>query len=146
MKVKLLFMGLLLGLSACVESPDQRLSRVYNHTLKSNAPAYAQGYRDGCASGYHLAGDERYSYRKSALRTQQEPLYSRGWRDAYPVCLREAKEEKADRDRLHNRIYHGGRNPHPDETDGYDGHGDGRRLSEIHQTEEEREIWEGLKK
>jgi hypothetical protein len=149
MKVKLLFFGLLLGICGCAESPERHLNRVHRHKLKSSVPAYAEGYREGCASGYYLAGDQRYVFRKNALRTQQDTLYSRGWRDGHEVCLHEAKEKQLSKERLHNRIYHRGHRPSEAEFSrmGNGSGGDWEPQNSGHvQTEEEHAIWETLKK
>src|SRR6476620_2017654 len=108
MKVRLLFIGLLLGICGCAESPERHLNRVHKHKLKNSTPAYAEGYKDGCASGHYMAGDKRYVFRKNALRTQQDTLYSRGWRDGHQICLHEAREKMASKERMHNRIFHRG--------------------------------------
>lgn len=149
MKVKLLFIGLLFGICGCAESPERHLNRVHKHKLKSSVPAYAEGYRDGCASGYYLAGDRHYMFRKNALRTQQDTLYSRGWRDGHQICHHEAKEKQFSKEQLHNRIYHRG---HSSGDSGFSRMGGGSQGEltshdggHLH-TEEEHAIWETLKK
>jgi hypothetical protein len=140
MKVKLLFIGLLLGICGCAESPERHLNRVHKHKLRSTTPAYAEGYKDGCASGHYMAGDQHYVFRKNALRTQQDTLYSKGWRDGHQICLHEAKEKQASKERLHNRIYHRGHSQHPE----FSGANDDTQGS--HRSGEEHAIWETLKK
>jgi hypothetical protein len=141
MKVKLLFISLLLGISGCAESPERHLNRVHKHKLKNSAPAYAEGYKDGCASGNYLAGDKRYAFKKNALRTQQDTLYSRGWRDGQHICHHEARERLSSNERLHNRIYHRGQSQHST----FSRTGDAEHGGSLH-TEEEYAIWETLKK
>jgi hypothetical protein len=138
MKVRsLLMLGFLLGVCACAESPERHLNRVHKQNLENSVPSYADGYRDGCASAHQLLGEEGYVYRKDALRTQQDTLYSKGWQAGHRTCLQAGKKKQLSRERLHNRLYHGGRSTYI-KTEVIEDWDD--------QSEEERAVWETLKK
>ncbi|MEY3182031.1 MAG: hypothetical protein RLZ35_16 [Pseudomonadota bacterium] len=143
MKVRLLFFALLFGLFGCADSPERHLKRVHQQQLKHSTPSYAQGYKDGCSSAYYLVGYKTYTFQKNALRTQQDTLYSKGWREGHQRCLSEAKDKKISKERLHNRLYHGRAKWHEDvsDNDAYP-----RQGGYVPRTAEEQEIWESLKK
>lgn len=49
-------------------------------------PAYADGYRAGCNSGYVAAGHPYYAFTKDLDRFETEALYQAGWNDGFAVC------------------------------------------------------------
>lgn len=52
----------------------------------SQPPAYKQGYRDGCDSGYVAAGHPYYRFSKDVTRFRNDELYQQGWQDGFSVC------------------------------------------------------------
>ncbi len=58
--------------------------------MPQGPPDFMQGYRDGCASGYHDAGWEIYldRYRKDHEAYAASPDYRRGWDEGHGLCYR----------------------------------------------------------
>lgn len=52
-------------------------------------PAYQDGFRDGCSSGYAAAGTLAYQWTKDVERAMEDKLYATGWADAYDRCKTE---------------------------------------------------------
>ena len=50
--------------------------------------AYRTGYRDGCDSGYAVAGNTHYRFAEDAQRAETDALYRRGWTIGFAQCER----------------------------------------------------------
>jgi len=96
-KVDLIICSLtLLGLSACAITPERHLGRAYEQQIQAGqSPSYAEGYSDGCSSGWYLEGNREFPYRRDAMRTQNDSAYVRGWAEGHRVCLMQAKKTLA---------------------------------------------------
>jgi hypothetical protein len=48
--------------------------------------AYADGYDDGCKSGYFAAGDSNYKLERDVTRYGYDAQYAQGWNDGFGAC------------------------------------------------------------
>jgi hypothetical protein len=53
---------------------------------KGVSDEFADGYVDGCSSGYHDAGNYHYDFSKDMPRYDSQPFYSEGWDEGYQKC------------------------------------------------------------
>lgn len=49
-------------------------------------PEYADGFRDGCDSGYVASGHPYYKAKKDVQRSLDDKLYAMGWNDGFANC------------------------------------------------------------
>lgn len=49
-------------------------------------PAYVDGYRDGCGSGYVAAGHSYAKFAKNIDRFIADQVYKIGWEDGFATC------------------------------------------------------------
>jgi hypothetical protein len=69
----------LVGLTACGSVKENLIARGF-------APAYAEGYEAGCASGEAAAGGLLATSSKDADRYAADPQYTQGWDDGFAKC------------------------------------------------------------
>ena len=77
-----------LGTAGCVVQPSSHafLTMQYERHLREGyPPLYAEGYRDGCASGRSLTGDKQLEFRQNKLYGEN-PSYAEGWRIGRVNC------------------------------------------------------------
>ena len=72
---------MLVPLAACVSERDALIEQGF-------APAYAEGYDDGCASGSAAAGGLFDEPRKDAGRYATDTQYTQGWDTGFAKCQR----------------------------------------------------------
>lgn len=58
-------------------------------------PAYADGYKDGCASGRVSQGSMFDYERKNTSRFNSDEQYAQGWTDAFQKCAYEQSQLRA---------------------------------------------------
>lgn len=58
-------------------------------------PAYAEGYKDGCASGRASQGSVFDFEKKNASRFESDKQYAQGWTDAFQKCAYEQTQKRA---------------------------------------------------
>lgn len=58
-------------------------------TERGFSPAYAEGYKDGCASGKEAAGGLFAEARKDENRYGTDNQYTQGWDDGFEECKRD---------------------------------------------------------
>lgn len=75
----LLTTGLLAGCVTNPNSPEMRMTR-------GQPPEYADGFRNGCDSGYVAAGHPYYRASKDVRRMLDDKLYAMGWNDGFAQC------------------------------------------------------------
>jgi hypothetical protein len=73
---------MLVTLAACVSERDALIEQGF-------APAYAEGYDDGCASGSAAAGGLFAEPRKDAGRYATDTQYTQGWDAGFAKCQRD---------------------------------------------------------
>ena len=73
---------MLVTLAACVSERDALIEQGF-------APAYAEGYDDGCASGSAAAGGLFDDPRKDAERYATDTQYTQGWDAGFAKCQRD---------------------------------------------------------
>ena len=84
------FVFLLLIMSGCHNVPMWKYSmfdRPAGH--KNYPPLYIKGWQDGCESGAETSSNHFYRLRyrfKQDWQMLNEPLYVRGWEEAYNQC------------------------------------------------------------
>lgn len=63
-------------------------------TIPAGPPAYQDGYRDGCNSGYADAFRPHHeqAYRVDRARFDSDADYKRGWQEAYAKCYQEERD------------------------------------------------------
>ncbi|MFO0995410.1 MAG: hypothetical protein U1F33_01915 [Alphaproteobacteria bacterium] len=63
-------------------------------TVPAGTPAYQDGYRDGCNSGYADAfrPHHEHAYRLDQARFDSNADYKRGWEEAYAACFKEERD------------------------------------------------------
>lgn len=52
----------------------------------NSSPAYADGYRDGCANGSSTASNRTDTFVRDDQRYLNDPEYARGWRSGNREC------------------------------------------------------------
>lgn len=71
-------------LSGCVAEQTQQQRDAL--VAEGKPPQYADGYKDGCASGQSAAGNPYAKFAKDVARFNADKLYSQGWNDGFGVC------------------------------------------------------------
>lgn len=95
----LLALGMLAVLAACSSQRERLIEQ-------GAAPAYADGYADGCDSGKQAGGDILSEAKKAAGRYADGGEYAQGWDEAFERCrantaakVREARRRNPHRNR-----------------------------------------------
>ena len=81
--MKLIILVALIGIPAAGCAP---VASVTARNTAGQPPEYAQGYSDGCGSGYVAAGHPYARTMKDVRRFLDDKLYSMGWTDGFNNC------------------------------------------------------------
>ena len=76
---------LIAGCSTVILSPD--MDRV-----KDKSPAWQEGYRAGCHSGFVAGGSLVHSFQRDTERSLKEEDYKGGWKQGYRQCKDDFRE------------------------------------------------------
>lgn len=82
-KIALLVCAALLGFGQAGCAP---VDRVTDRNTVGQPPAYVDGYRDGCGSGYVATGHLYASAAKDVERYISDQVYKIGWDDGFATC------------------------------------------------------------
>ncbi|CAI2326829.1 hypothetical protein [Vibrio parahaemolyticus] len=77
-----------LGLLGCASTKD-------NMVAKGFSVQYAEGFDDGCHSGYKAAGSLFDEFKKDISRFNSDKKYAQGWSDGFRQC--ESEQEAIER-------------------------------------------------
>ncbi|WP_257970097.1 hypothetical protein [Vibrio parahaemolyticus] len=77
-----------LGLLGCASTKD-------NMVAKGFPVQYAEGFDDGCYSGYKAAGSLFDEFKKDISRFNSDKKYAQGWSDGFRQC--ESEQEAIER-------------------------------------------------
>ncbi|EGR0065328.1 hypothetical protein FR276_07445 [Vibrio parahaemolyticus] len=77
-----------LGLLGCASTKD-------NMVVKGFPVQYAEGFDDGCHSGYKAAGSLFDEFKKDISRFNSDKKYAQGWSDGFRQC--ESEQEAIER-------------------------------------------------
>jgi hypothetical protein len=71
------------ALLGCQTDPDPATAQLRK---EGRSPAYVDGYKDGCQSGYFAAGDPKFKLVKDATRFNYDTQYVQGWNVGFSAC------------------------------------------------------------
>lgn len=80
MKAFLIAAGLVVFIAGCAANQGQHAM------LQGQPPAYQDGFRPGCSSGYAASGNPYYRPSKDVQRMLDDKLYAMGWNDGFAHC------------------------------------------------------------
>jgi hypothetical protein len=83
--IVLIVLYFLSACSAVILSPDME-------RVKDEPPAYQEGYKAGCSSGYVAGGSLVHSFKRDSDRLLKDKNYDGGWKKGYSECKNDFRE------------------------------------------------------
>jgi hypothetical protein len=82
---RVIFPGIVMSIAlmGCQTDPDAATAQLRK---EGRSPAYVDGYKDGCQSGYFAAGDPKFKLVRDTTRFNYDTQYVQGWNVGFSAC------------------------------------------------------------